>query len=284
MITDDAATPGQAGMLTPDDRAIRSKATKRSWVCPGAGFALVGSGPLAVATFVASLCIVPAVAWLAFQPNAPSAWTTLVVFVIATVLWLAEQIGVKRLKLRAPRPSILAAGFVASGCIMCVAAILALGLLFTSFGSLRMAGSGMVPTLEIGERILYHKHVDQRRAKPGSIILFRNADDSAWGQPGGLVISRVLAGPGDQLTIKKARYLVNGERGPRVTDAGQFHAVIDVPSAPRTLTVPEGCYFVVQDGLKGGFDSRVLSWVHTDHIVGSRLWHFSDRGVFVPVE
>jgi signal peptidase I len=241
-------------------------------------------GPLAIATFVASLCVYPAIVWLTVQANAPSLWTTLAVLVIAGILWLTEQIAVKNVALRQPNPQVLVGGFFAFSCITLLAAILVLGFIVTGFGAMRMAGTGMSPTIEKNELMVYHKHVDWRRVEPGAIIVYKNADDSRWGRPGLIVVSRILAGPGDQLCIKNASYLVNGKMGPKVTDPAHYATVIDVPSAPEALTVPDACYFVVQEFQGGGFDSRVLSWVRTDSIIGSRLWYLSGRGLFKPVE
>jgi signal peptidase I len=267
-----------------DDADIRKKARKRSWICPGAGFALVGSGKCAIATFVASLCIAPVVAWVAFRPTAASLWTTIAVLVVATVLWLAEQAAIKRSAIRTPTPSILDRGFVVSACMMWLAVSVAAFLLMTAFGQLRMGGSGMTPTLENGERLMYHKHIDWESVKPGAIIVYKNAEDSAWGQSGWIVISRILAAPGDDISIQNGQYVVNGAAGPPVADTGRYDVVLDVPSSPESLTVPNDCYFIVQDSPTGGFDSRVLSWVRADDIVGSRLWYFSRRGFFKPVK
>lgn len=267
-----------------DETELRKRAIKRSWICPGAGFALVGKGACAIATFAASLCIVPTVAWVAFQPTAVSLWTTIAVLVIGIVLWLAEQIAAKRAPLRTPSPSILDRGFIASTCTMWLAVILAIALLVTAFGSLRMVGSGMTPTLQEAERLIYHKHIDWQSVKPGAIIVYKNADDSAWGRRGWIVISRILAGPGDEISIQDGEYIVNGTAGPPVADTGRYDVVLDIPSSPESVTVPDHCYFMVQDSPTGGFDSRVLSWVRADNIVGSRLWYFSRRGICRPVE
>ena len=52
MLSDDDAEKG-VGFRSEDEVEIRSKAVKRSWFCPGAGFALAGYGKCAIATFVA---------------------------------------------------------------------------------------------------------------------------------------------------------------------------------------------------------------------------------------
>ena len=284
MATDNPAKNGD-GRRSNDEAELRMKAVKRSWICPGAGFAFVGNRTYAILTFVASLCILPAVAWLAFQPTTTSLWTTVAVLVIGTVLWLGEQVSIKKTSpLRAPSPSFLDRGFVVSTCVIGLAAVLAIGLLVTAFGSLKMTGPGMAPTLEIAERLIYHKRVDWASVEPGAIIVHKNADDSGWGQPGWLLITRILAGPGDDISIRGGRYVVNGTIGPPVAGTGRYAVVLDIPSSPGSLKVPDDCYFMVQDSPTGGFDSRVLSWVRADDIVSSRVWYLSRRGIWRPVE
>jgi signal peptidase I len=223
------------------------------------------------------LLITPAVAWLAVQPTAASLWTTIALLVIATVLWLAEQYAVKKGAVRAPGPSILVRGFIASGTLMCLAAVVVACLLLAAFGSLRMAGTGMSPTLEPGERLLYHKRVDWDLVTPGAVIVYKNASESAWGQPGWIMISRIIAGPGDKISLHNEQYVVNGDVRALVGETGQYEMALDIPASPQSLTVPENCYFMVQDSPLGGLDSRVLSWARAENIVASRLWYLGRR-------
>jgi signal peptidase I len=140
------------------------------------------------------------------------------------------------------------------------------------------------PTLEDAERLIYHRFVDRQSVKPGAIIVYKNADDSAWGEPGWIAISRILAGPGDNIAIQNGNFVVNGIVGLPVANTGKYDVVLDIPSAPESLTVPDGCYFIVQDSPTRGFDSRVLAWVREDNIIGSRLWFFSRPGLGKPIE
>lgn len=284
MKPNDEPTTADDQLRSADETELRQQAVKRSWICPGAGFALVGSGAWAVVTFVVSLCIVPAVAWLVFQPAPASLWATIAVLIIATVFWLVEQIAINKVAVRAPSPAVLDRGYILSACVVWLAVILTLGLLFSAFGSLVMAGSGMTPTLEKSERLVYYKRVDWQSVKPGAVIVYKNANDSAWGQPGWIVISRILAGPGDDISIQDGNYLVNGAPGPPVAAAGEYPVALEVPSSPETLTVPDDSYFIVQDSPARGFDSRVLSWVRAENILGSRMWYLSRRGIGKPVE
>jgi signal peptidase I len=265
------------------ERETRARAASRSWICPGSGFAQIGHAPAAIAMYGVSLGVLPVLVWFASDPSAASLWTTVAMLVVYGFLWFGEQIAARRAKLGPSGPAVLVSGYVAASAVMWLAYAAGLILLLASFGGLRMGGAGMSPTIEMGERLVYHKHVDWRRVQPGAVVVYRNPEGSAWGQPG-LIISRILAGPGDKLSIQDAHYVVNGTAGPRVADAGRFKTVVDVPSAPKTLTVPEGSYFVVQDSPTGGIDSRVLSWVRTGDIVSSRLWHCGAGGICKSVQ
>jgi signal peptidase I len=170
-----------------------------------------------------------------------------------------------------------------SACLTWLIAIIVLGFLLTSFGSIKMAGSGMSPTLPQGDRALYHKRVDWQHVRPGAVIVYRNADDSPWGKPDWLMVSRILAGPGDTLSVADGRYVVNGKIGPAVGPTGAYAPVIDVPTSPAAITVPQDCYFVAQDSPAGGLDSRVLSWVRKEKLVSARLWHRRLGSILEPV-
>lgn len=156
----------------------------------------------------------------------------------------------------------------------------AMFLLIANYGNLRMAGSGMSPTLTDRERLIYYKRVDWQAIKPGALILFANAPASTWGKPGWRVVSRILAGPGDRLSMDGDHYIVNGAAASAVAGIGNSAVCIDVPASPETIVVPENCYFVVQDAPSRGFDSRVLSWVHKDRILADKIWHVGGPFVF----
>jgi signal peptidase I len=141
----------------------------------------------------------------------------------------------------------------------------------------------MSPTLEKGERILYHKRANARPFQRGTIIVYKLSPNSAWGQPGWLVISRILAIPGDRLSIQDGKYLVNGELGAAVAETGTYAPVVAIPTGPEAAMVPEDCYFIIQDSPQKSFDSRVLSWVKKEDIVSTELYYVSGRGILKPV-
>jgi signal peptidase I len=280
----DDYTPAQPAGADLDERALRKKAVWRSLICPGAGFALFGRRRLAAATFVSSFTVVLAIAWLVTDPSYTALGALVGSFAIALVLGVAEQVAVKRMSPPAAPPRFLTAGFVLAAAAAWLAAAVVLVLFFTRYGSLQLAGGGMSPTLVKGERLLYEKRVDPERLRRGAVIIYRLSGGSAWGRPGWLMVSRILAVPGDRLSIREGRYLVNGGAGPAVGVTDPHQPVIDVPPAPESVTVPEGRYFIVQDSPQEGFDSRVLSWVEGDDVVATKLYYLSGRGLLEPVE
>jgi signal peptidase I len=264
--------------------ALRKKAFRRTWLCPGAGFALLGRTILALATFAVSLCAMVSMAWAALNPSAGSLWTFVVLFLLAISLSVVEQIAVGRMAASAPGPRFLVDGFPFAVSGIGLAAAIVLIVILSSFGSLRLAGTGMTPTFEKGELFLYHKRSLDDRLVRGRVIVYKSSEHSAWGQAGMLVTARILAVPGDRLSIQVEQYLLNGEPGPAVGPTGQFAPVIAVPRTPETIQVPENCYFMIQDSPAGGFDSRVLSWAQRKDIVSTNLYYLRTHDLLKSVE
>lgn len=268
----------------PAEAALRKKAAGRSWFCPGAGFALIGRPIAATLTFAVMKASLLAFCWLSFQPEAPAAATLLGTSLAALGLWVVEQVAVRKARLHPSSPTLLTSGYVGSTIAASLLAVLAIAALVTGFSVLRVGGSGMEPTLAKGTRLLYFKRLERDRLQPGALIVYRNGEDSAWGPPGFLMVGRILAGPGDELSIRDGMYLVNGKESQPISFLGDAQPVLIVPSAPGSITVPGDSHFIVQDAIEGSYDSRVLSWVKTSRIVGARQWHLSGPRAFRPVE
>jgi signal peptidase I len=257
---------------------LRASAVRRSWGCPGAGLAVLGRPAPAIGAYSASLASLAALAWLTIEPSTMAFWSALALVGLATVLWVFEQIAIHWLAPLPSRPAFLVRGVLPASLVCWTGAALAVFLFFSRCGSLIVAGGGMSPTLEAGERALYEKRVRTDRLRRGSIVLFSLSDRASWGQSGLLMVARILAVPGDRLSIAEGKYLVNGESGPVAVELlGDEPIALRIPNAPQTWTVPEGRYFVAQDSATGAYDSRVFSWVEPGEFVSTRLFHFSLR-------
>src|SRR5437868_1311925 len=126
--------------------------------------------------------------------------------------------------------------------------------------------------------------VDSQRLRRAAPIVYKLSNQSAWGQPGWVTISRILAAPGDRLSVRDGRYLVNEVVGAPVATTGPYAPVIAVPEAPTSIQVPEECYFIVQDSAGQGYDSRVLAWIKRADVVSRELYYLRARELLKRVD
>jgi signal peptidase I len=264
---------------------LRAKAFSRSCVCPGAGFALLGKPRASMLSFLTSLGVFAALILLCLAPGSVSGGIILIAILAATIISIAELYAAKKGELTSGERPFLARFYVPAVALQVTFAIAVIALFVSSFGALIMAGNGMSPTLDNGERLIYHKRVNLDALGHGEVMAYKLSANSRLKTQGfTVVVGRILAVPGDELAIQGQRYLVNGQVQSIIASLGKYMPVIDVPNAPRHIIVPPDCYFMVQDHSKGSLDSRVLSWALAKNIVGAKLWLLSSRGFFTPVK
>jgi signal peptidase I len=131
--------------------------------------------------------------------------------------------------------------------------------------------TSMVPTLEVGDRVLANKFI-YRFAEPerGDIIVFESIDEKKD------LVKRVVGLSGDRIAIKDGRLFVNdvSQREPYVVNK------TCVRGLPKTcsygpVTVPPGHVFVMGDNRLNSEDSRFFGPVPKGNVVGEvflRLW------------
>jgi signal peptidase I len=150
----------------------------------------------------------------------------------------------------------------------------------------------MLPTLEIGDRVLVNKVVyDIGEVQRGDIVVFRNPHLQEpdrgpvqafldWlveglgfsSDPDRDFIKRVIGLPGETVEVRNGRVYIDGDRlrEPYVIDQ-------EDPSDYGPVTVPAGKYFVMGDNRPNSSDSRspTLGFIPEDRIVGKAfvlLW------------
>ena len=124
----------------------------------------------------------------------------------------------------------------------------------------------MIPTLEIGDRVLVNKFIyrftDPRR---GDIIVFESVDNSNED-----LIKRVVGLPGDKIAVRGGKLFVNGEpqkepyTNKKLPDRSFF----------AQTTVPKNHVFVMGDNRGNSADSRVFGPLPEKNIEGEAFLRF----------
>jgi signal peptidase I len=172
--------------------------------------------------------------------------------------------------------------------IVAVALGLALGIQAFLIKPYRIPSESMVPTLKVGQRVLVNR-LGHRFGDPeiGDVVVFHppagaegNGPQCAGNPPSGQVclqesrqeatdvnfIKRVVAGPGDRLSIRGGHVILNGKRQkePFIRACGVGEAC----DLPRTVTIPAGHWFMMGDNRGSSDDSRFWGPVPEKWIIG----------------
>ena len=138
----------------------------------------------------------------------------------------------------------------------------------------RVEGTSMLPRLEDHDRLFINKFVYRISSiHRGDVVVFHYPRD-----PEKSYIKRVIALPGDRISIERGRVYVNGAlvREPYVPEEYR-----DSRSLAETV-VPEDAYFMMGDHRSISSDSREFGPVDRDLIYGKAVfvyWPTKDAGV-----
>jgi signal peptidase I len=169
--------------------------------------------------------------------------------------------------------------------IVAVALGLALGIQAFLVKPFRIPSESMVPTLEIGQRVLVDR-VSFRFTDPkrGNIIVFKpphgadenscgveHATDSACPRPtkdrsDTNFIKRVVGVGGDRIKVIDGSVYVNGQK--QKEGFAHLDATCGTCNLPQEITVPKGYYFMMGDNRGESADSRVWGPIPKKWIIG----------------
>ena len=170
--------------------------------------------------------------------------------------------------------------------IVAVALGLALGIQAFLVKPYRIPSESMVPTLEVGQRVLVNR-IGMRFTDPdvGDVVVFNppvgaEQEPSCGAEkPNDQVcivpirrkakvnfIKRVVAGPGDKLRVMDGHVVLNGKR--QEEDYIRNCARGDGCNFPKEVTVPADHYFMMGDNRGQSDDSRFWGPVPRDWIIG----------------
>jgi len=151
----------------------------------------------------------------------------------------------------------------------------------------QIPSESMEPTLDVGQRVLVNRFIyDFHDPHIGDVVVFHppaGADNGTeCGAPHGPeeacdkptakesdqnFIKRIVAGPGDKLSIKNGHPVVNGVEKtdePYIIPCGSAGAC----NLPKTITIPPGMYFMMGDNRGASDDSRFWGPVPKEWIIG----------------
>ena len=136
----------------------------------------------------------------------------------------------------------------------------------------RIPTESMVPTLEIGDRVLANKFVYHfTEPQRGDIVVF----DSVAEDDDQTLIKRVVGVAGDEIQVQAGVLYVNGEEReePYLNDEDLFRGFYG------PTVVPEGHIFVLGDNRGNSADSRVFGPLPLENLKGEafmRFWPVSE--------
>ncbi len=130
------------------------------------------------------------------------------------------------------------------------------------FGFYRIAGSSMLPDYQDGDRVLVTSVPSMTGGiRAGDVVIAQVADE--------ILIKRVVAVPGDQLSIENGIVHRNGV----VDDPGATEGIPDHATCPaRILGADE--YFVLGDNRAVSIDSRIFGPLPESAILAKVLYRF----------
>jgi signal peptidase I len=138
----------------------------------------------------------------------------------------------------------------------------------------RVEGTSMLPRLENHDRLFINKFVYHFTAiQRGDVVVFHYPRD-----PEKSYIKRVIALPGDRLSIDRGQVILNGQPLPEPYVPDEYR---DSRSMAEMI-VPPDCYFMMGDHRSISSDSREFGPVERDLIYGKAVfvyWPTRDAGV-----
>jgi signal peptidase I len=177
--------------------------------------------------------------------------------------------------------------FVETILIVAVALGLALGIQAFLIKPYRIPSESMVPTLQIGQRVLVNR-IGNNFGDPaiGDVTVFHPPAGAENGKECGAprepdqpcprptadkadvnFIKRIVAGPGDKITIEDGHVVRNGKRQaePFIRPCGGGEGC----DLSTPITIPKGYYFMMGDNRGASDDSRFWGPVPRDWIIGN---------------
>jgi signal peptidase I len=189
------------------------------------------------------------------------------------------------------------------GVLIAVAIVIAIVIKTFLFQAFYIPSASMVPTLEVGDRVLVNKlSYDLHDLHRGDIVVFAAEPNTEWHRAGiSDLVKRVIGLPGETVSqcddnrvcingkVLDESYLPKGTASifpnelPYITNADNKRVLVcDASSQPGTCKVPAGKAFVMGDNRGNSQDARANGPIKQSSIVGRvfiRIWPLNRLGL-----
>jgi len=163
--------------------------------------------------------------------------------------------------------------------VLLVAVLLAAGLRTLVFQPFSIPSASMMPTLDVGDRILVQKaFFNWHSVHEGDIVVFKHppTDTDCSGSQSTDLVKRVIALPGQSIYSSGNEIFVNGRQLPEnyLPKVDPLGPAIPGASASDPYQVPAGEFYVLGDNREISCDSRYWGAVKGSTMVGKAvlLW------------
>jgi signal peptidase I len=131
----------------------------------------------------------------------------------------------------------------------------------------RIPSESMVPTLEVGDRVLANKFI-YRLTEPerGDVVVFESVGEGDDQK----LIKRVVGVVGDEIEVRNGTLLVNGEE----QEEPYLNENLPFTGSYEPTEVPEEHVFVMGDNRGNSADSRVFGPLPVENIEGEAFMRF----------
>ena len=131
----------------------------------------------------------------------------------------------------------------------------------------RIPSESMVPTLEVGDRVLANKFI-YRLTEPerGDVVVFESVGEGDDQK----LIKRVVGVAGDEIEVRNGTLLVSGEE----QEEPYLNENLPFTGSYEPTEVPEGHVFVMGDNRGNSADSRVFGPLPVENIEGEAFMRF----------
>ncbi|MDQ0460357.1 signal peptidase I [Clostridium sardiniense] len=151
--------------------------------------------------------------------------------------------------------------------VIVIAVLINKFIIFTAY----IPSESMVPTLNVGDRLLVTRVYNPSNLKRGDVVIFKSNELNE------ILVKRLIGLPGDEIEFKGTSVYVNGEMldEPYIKNPMEFEG---------TYKVPDNEYFFLGDNRNNSYDSRFWKdpYIGGSDIIGKAqfiIWPLKDIGL-----